>query len=143
MRVSQIFNIFMNYFLLKTDPDTYSVDDFEKDNITLWDGVHNFQAINFIKQMQIGDKAYIYHSQTTKSILALGEVIEMPFDNYNDPRKSWAVKIKFIKKFSKTVSLADLKSESIFDHFLLLRNPRLSVMPVPEDVVDYLNKRLS
>jgi predicted RNA-binding protein with PUA-like domain len=132
----------MNYFLLKTDPDTYSISDFKKEGETIWDGVHNFQAINFIKQMKIGDKAYIYHSQTDKSIVGIAEVIGAPFENKNNSRKSWAVKLKLEKIYSKTVTLADIKNNGGFEDFLLIRNGRLSVMSVPENVQKFLEKRL-
>lgn len=132
----------MKYYLLKSDPDTYSLDDLEKDKETLWDGIHNFQAINFIKKMKVGDKAYIYHSQTDKAIVGLAEIISAPRENLKDPRKSWAVDIKFLKHYKKTVSLQDLKDSGNFDDFLLLRNGRLSVMEVPEKVQKFLERHL-
>lgn len=132
----------MNYFLLKSDPDTYSLDDLEKDKETVWDGVHNFQAINFIKKMKKGDKAYIYHSQSDKAIMGLAEIISEPRENTKDPRKSWIVDIRFLNRYSKPVTLADIKNHGDFDDFLLIRNGRLSVMEVPENVQKFLEKNL-
>jgi predicted RNA-binding protein with PUA-like domain len=131
----------MNYFLFKTDPDTYSIDDFEKDGKTIWDGVHNYQAINFIKTMKVGDKVYFYHSQSDKAILAIAEVSSLPFENKEDKRPSWAIEIKFIERLKTPVSLADLKAENAFKDFLLLRNPRLSIIPVPENVIKFIDSR--
>jgi len=124
----------MNYFLAKTDPDTYSLDDFEKEGETLWDGVHNNAAMLFIQKMKPGDKVYIYESMTTKSIAGLAEVSGEPFLNTADPRKSWAVKMKFIKKYPKPVTLAEIKTLPSLANFRLVRESRLSVMPVqPEE----------
>lgn len=129
----------MKYFLAKTDPDTYSIDQFEKDKKTIWDGVHNYQAINTIKNMSIGDLVFIYHSQTDKAIVGLAKVIGNPFENKNDARFSWAVEMEFVKK-TNPVSLAMIKSEPDAKDFLLVRNPRLSTMEVPEAVASFINK---
>jgi len=121
----------MNYWLIKADPDTdYSIDDLERDSSTIWDGVHNNQAILNIQKMKVGDKLYFYHSQKEKSIVGLAEVASEPFENTKDPRRSWAMKIKFTKKFANPLHLSTIKSHSEFDDFLLVRNSRLSVMPV-------------
>lgn len=129
----------MNYFLAKTDPDTYSIDQFEKDKTTIWDGVHNYQAIKFIQQMVPGDTVFIYHSQTDKAILALAKVIDTPFENKNDPRYSWAVKLEFIRR-TNPITLATIKSEPMMRELLLVRNPRLSTMPVPKEIAEWLLK---
>jgi predicted RNA-binding protein with PUA-like domain len=121
---------YMNYWLVKADPDTdYSIDDLEKDGSTIWDGVHNFQAINNIKMMKPGDFVYIYHSQKQKSIVGLAKVNDEPFENLKDPRKSWAVELEFVKKFERPLSLGDIKAEKDLQDFLLVRHTRLSVMP--------------
>lgn len=131
----------MKYFLVKTDPDTYSVDDFEKEGETVWDGVHNYQAINFIKTMKPGDTVFIYHSMTDKEILALGTVSSEPYENTNDPRYSWAIKIKFDRR-TNPLSLTTMKAEPFLKGFLLLVNPRLSVMPVPEPMANWILTKL-
>jgi predicted RNA-binding protein with PUA-like domain len=121
----------MSYWLVKADPDTdYSIDDLSKDGSTIWDGVHNFQAINNIKLMSIGDLVYIYHSQKEKSIVGLAQVTGKPYENLEDPRTSWAVELGFVKKYEKPLSLADIKAEKDLQDFLLVRHTRLSVMPV-------------
>ena len=121
----------MKYWLVKADPDNdYSIDDLAKDGFTIWDGVHNFQAINNIKLMDIGDFVYIYHSQKEKSIVGLAKVTGKPYENLEDPRKSWAVELSFIKKYEKPLHLSDIKANNDLQEFLLVRHTRLSVMPV-------------
>lgn len=127
----------MNYFLAKTDPDTYSLDQFEKEKKTIWDGVHNYQAIKEIQKMQIGDVVFIYHSQTDRAIVGLARVVGEPFENKNDPRYSWAVKLEFMKRINP-ISLSAIKSEPIMKDFLLVRNPRLSTMGVPKSSAEWL-----
>ncbi len=127
----------MNYWLVKADPETdYSIDDLARDVHTEWTGVHNFQAIGNIKQMKLGDLVYIYHSQKEKQIVGEAKVSGDPYENTADPRKSWAVQLEFVQKYTKPLHLSDIKSDSTLADFLLVRNSRLSVMPVPE----YANK---
>lgn len=132
----------MNYFLAKTDPDTYSVDDFEKEGSTIWDGVHNNAALLFMQQMKPGDLVYIYQSMSSKAIMALAEVTTEPEINKNDPRRSWIVTMKFIKRYVHPVTLADIKADPVFADFKLVRESRLSVMPVPHDLAHKLNDML-
>jgi predicted RNA-binding protein with PUA-like domain len=130
----------VKYYLAKTDPDTYSVDQFQKDSKTIWDGVHNYQAINAIKRMLPGDMVFIYHSMSDKAILALAKVIGEPFENKNDPRFSWAVEIEFMRK-TQPITLSEMKSADELKNFLLIKNPRLSTMEVPEEVANWILKR--
>lgn len=132
----------MNYFLAKTDPDTFSIADFRNEGTTLWDGVHNNAALLFIKQMRPGDRVYIYESMSTKSIAGLAEVVGEPFKNDADPRPSWAVQMKYLKDLTP-VSLATMKAEPTLKDFALIRQSRLSVMPVPEYVVKWLTPLLN
>jgi predicted RNA-binding protein with PUA-like domain len=134
----------MNYFLGKTEPaEDYSIDDLARDGETLWDQVHNYQAIGFIKSMQVGDKMFIYHSGKDKAIVGLAEVCSEPFENKDDPRFSWAVRVKFIQKYNKTITLKEIKAEPLMADFLLVRNPRLSVMPVSVQQAKWLRERLT
>jgi predicted RNA-binding protein with PUA-like domain len=127
----------MSYFLAKSDPDTYGIDDLKRDKKTLWDGVHNYQAIAVIKTMQVGDQVFIYHSQSDKAIVGLAEVVGEPFENKQDPRFSWAVELKFVRLL-KPITLADIKAEPTFKGFLLVRHTRLSTMPVPDFVAEWI-----
>lgn len=133
-----------NIFLAKTEPSTFSIEDFEKEKITLWDGVHNYQAINIIKTWQVGDYILIYHSVKEKCLVGLGQVTDHPFQNIADTRYSWAAKLKFITKFENTekINLAQIKHTNLFNNFLLVTNSRLSVMPCPDDFVNWLIKQI-
>lgn len=133
-----------NIFLAKTEPSTFSIDDFEKEKITLWDGVHNYQAINFIKTWQIGDYILIYHSVKDKCLVGLGQVIESPYQNLADTRFSWAAKIKFITKLEtkERITLAQIKQTDLFSNFLLISNSRLSVMPCPDNFIIWLQEQI-
>lgn len=131
----------MAYFLVKTDPGTYSIEDFERDVETEWDGVHNYEAINYIKTMRPGDCVYVYLSQTEKAIVGLAEVIGEPYENKADPRFSWAARMKFIKR-TKPVTLVEFKSEPKLKKFKLVTHSRLSVMAVDDKVAKWINPRL-
>ena len=134
----------MNYWLVKADPDTdYSIDDLARDGHTEWTGVHNFQAIINIKLMKPNDLVYIYHSQKEKSIVGLAKVTSDPYENLKDPRKSWAVQLSFVKKYQNPLHLSTIKAEPIFNDFLLVRNSRLSVMPVPKPIQTVIEKLLT
>lgn len=131
----------MKYFLVKTDPETYSIDDLEKDGRTTWDGVRNPQAVKFLKEMQPGDKILIYHSQGEGSIVGFAEVIG---DSRPDPKdeKSWLVDFQFLKKFPEPyVTIRNIKATGKFANFRLVTQPRLSTMDVPENVVEWLQKQ--
>ena len=132
----------MNYFLAKTEPSTYSIDDLQRDGTTIWDGVHNYEAINVIKSMQPGDKVYIYHSLTDKKIVGIAEVCGEPFENTKDPRFSWAVEFKFVKK-AVGPTLSDVKNEPDLKNFKLVTHSRLSVMPVPPNAVAWIEEKLT
>lgn len=133
------------YFLAKSEPGAYSIDDLEKEGITPWDGVHNYQAINFIKQWQVGDYVFIYHSMGQNSIVGLAQVVTAPKKDENDPRNiSWVADIKFIRKYPKEqqVTLKQVKAEEQFAEFKLVRNSRLSVMDCPQNFVDWMTSKL-
>lgn len=132
----------MKYYLVKTDPDTYSIDQFAIDKKTIWDGVHNYQAIGFIKQMKIEDTVFLYHSMSDKAILGIAKVIGEPFENKTDPRYSWAVELKFVKR-TEPLTLADIKSEPKLTELLLVKNPRLSTMPVPDEMADWIMNKIA
>lgn len=131
-------------FLAKTEPSTFSIDDFEKEQVTLWDGVHNYQAINVIKTWQVGDYVLIYHSVKEKCIVGLGQVIESPYQNKDDTRFSWAAKLKFIIKFEtqEYINLNQIKQTKLFNNFLLVTNSRLSVMPCPDNFVTWIQEQI-
>jgi predicted RNA-binding protein with PUA-like domain len=128
----------MNVFLAKTDPDTYSLNDFEQEGETLWDGVHSHAAINVIKTMRPGDKVYIYHSQSDKAILGIAEVTGEPSLNTADTRFSWVVTMKFIRRLAEPIKLAEIKAAEACSELMLVRQPQLSTMPVPPRAEEWL-----
>jgi predicted RNA-binding protein with PUA-like domain len=127
----------MNYFILKSDPSDYSLQDLAKNKTTIWDGVHNYQAINFIKTMKIGDMLFIYHSQKEKAIMGLATVVGDPFLNSTDPRYSWAMEIEFCQ-YLKPLTLASIKDSPLCQDLLLVKNPRLSVIPVSTKALGFI-----
>ncbi len=127
----------MNYFLAKTEPSSYSIDDLEAEQVATWNGVKNPQAIKFIKEMRPGDRVFIYHSGGQTGIAGLAEVISDPEP---DPKikKSWKVDLKFLTSFDYLITLREIKETGKFADFRLVRQGRLSTMSVPEDFVEWL-----
>jgi len=125
----------MRYWLFKSEPSTWSWDDqVAKGDIgEEWDGVRNYQARNHMREMQIGDRGFFYHSQSEKAVVGIVEVIAEahPDSTIDDPR--WeCVDIKAIRPFKTAVSLEMCKSDGRLDDMILLKNSRLSVQPVSE-----------
>ena len=123
----------MQYWLFKSEPNTWSWDDqLAKGSLgEEWDGVRNYQARNFMRQMQVGDQGFFYHSLEEKSVVGIVEVIAIahPDSTSDDPR--WeCVDIKAVKSVPKPVSLAQIKLRSDLADMVLIKNSRLSVQPV-------------
>lgn len=125
----------MAFWLLKTEPGTYSWDNFVTDKKTTWDGVRNFQARNHLKAMKKGDFAFIYHSGVGKEIIGLAKISKEYFPDPKD--KDWvAVEISISKKLKQPVSLASIKSNKKLANMMLVKSSRLSVQPVREAEFD-------
>jgi len=137
----------LNYWLMKSEPDVYSIEDLKKDGQTIWEGVRNYQARNFLRQMKRGDLSFFYHSNTTPpGIVGLMRVVQTDmidptqFDTdspYYDSKSSpdsprwWTVKVEFDRLFPQLLPLGILKQNFTADELLLVRTGnRLSVMPV-------------
>ena len=122
----------MAYWILKTEPSTYSFDDLLKDGKVVWDGVRNPQALINIRSMKKGDHVFIYHSGDGKCIVGIAEIATGP---YQDPKleESKLVVVDLIPKgkTSKTVTLAEIKANPKLTELKLVRQSRLSVVPVP------------
>jgi predicted RNA-binding protein with PUA-like domain len=148
----------MNYWLMKSEPDVYGIADLERDRTTIWDGVRNYQARNFLRSMQLGDLAFFYHSNTTPLGIAGLMKVSKPdivdpsqFDaksKYYDPKSPqdnprWqTVEVKFVETFPKIISLEDLRQQFSPDELLVIRQGnRLSVMPVAETVAKKILKQ--
>jgi predicted RNA-binding protein with PUA-like domain len=130
----------MAYFLAKTDPKTYSIDDLERDKTTVWDGVRSAAALIAIRAMRTGDEVLIYHSQGDAAIVGLARVVSEPRVDPNDA-KSWVVDMTFERKLSEPVTLREIKESHLFDDWALVRQGRLSTMSVPENVVAWLREK--
>jgi len=130
----------MAYFLAKTDPKTYSIDDLERDKTTVWDGVRSAAALLAIRAMRHGDEVLIYHSQAEAAIVGLARVVSEPRTDLNDP-KSWVVDMMFVRKLTRPVTLHEIKVSHLFDDWALVRQGRLSTMSVPENVVTWLKEK--
>ena len=130
----------MAYFLAKTDPDTYTMDQLEQDKRTAWDGVTNPQAVRAIRSMAPGDIVFVYHSGGESSIVGLMRVASPPRD---DPKnsKSAIVDVEYLARLSPPTSLAEIKQSNLFADFSLVRQSRLSTMPVPDNFVAWMRKR--
>lgn len=120
------------YWLLKTEPSDYSYADLSRDGKTVWDGVSNNLALKHLRNMKAGDLAFLYHTGKERALVGIADVISDPYPDpkKNDPKLA-VVDVKAREQLPQSVSLADVKAEdSEFSDFLLVRLPRLSVMPV-------------
>ena len=119
------------YWLLKTEPSDYSYADLSRDGKTVWDGVSNNLALKHLRNMKAGDLAFLYHTGKERALVGIAEVISDPYPDpkKNDPKLA-VVDVKAREQLPQSVSLADVKADSEFSDFLLVRLPRLSVMPV-------------
>ncbi len=123
----------MAYWLLKTEPECYSFEDLERDGKTVWEGVSNNWALQYLRQMKKGDLALIYHTGNVKSVVGVAEVIKSAYvDPKGDDPKLAVVDLKAKKRLARPISLAEIKSAKGFEDFLLVKMGRLSVMPVTE-----------
>lgn len=130
-----------NYFLAKTDPETYSITDFAKENTTTWSGVRNAQAVQALKQMKKGDKVLIYHSQGEAAIVGLAKVVGNSKADPKDP-KSWLVDFTLLKIFKNPITLKEIKDSGKFADFALVRQSRLSTMAVPSKFITWLQTKI-
>ena len=131
----------MSYWLLKSEPGTWSWDDQLKkgDEGEGWDGVRNYQASNNMKKMEIGDLAFFYHSVNEKSVVGIVSIIEKYQDDPTDKTGRFGmVVVKAIKSFTKSVSLSEIKSNQKLQGILLIKQSRLSVMPITKEHWDII-----
>ena len=132
----------MQYWLLKSEPDVWSIDQQKKAGIkgTPWDGVRNYQAAKNLKSMKKGDKCFFYHSNIGKEIVGIVEVIKEAYlDKTDKSGRFVAVTVKFLKKLNKPVSLEDIKKNKQLSHLSLIKQSRLSVMPIDSKSWKILN----
>lgn len=129
----------MNYWLVKTEPGTYSWNDFVKLGRDKWDGVRNYQARNNLKLMRLDDEVLFYHSVNDKEVVGIAKVVR---EYYPDPTVDddrWVVvDLAPVRKLDKPVTLAQIKEDDRLEGLALIKNSRLSVMPVLRDHYDII-----
>src|ERR1700730_10105478 len=130
----------MKYFLAKTDPETYSIDDLEREKKTAWDGVTNQQAVRAIREMRPGDRVLVYHSGGVSGIVGRATVPSDPRDDPKNP-KSAVVDLEYAGRLEPPTTLAEIKQSKKFYDWALVRQSRLSTMAVPENFVEWRRAR--
>jgi predicted RNA-binding protein with PUA-like domain len=123
----------MHYWLLKSEPDVWSILQQKKTGAkgATWDGVRNYQAANNLKAMKTGDLCFFYHSNVGKDIVGIVKVIKEAFlDKTDKDKKFVAVQVRFIEQFNSSVSLEMIKKTKTINHLPLIKQSRLSVMPI-------------
>ena len=133
----------MQYWLMKSEPDVWSIDQQKKTGAkgAPWDGVRNYQAAKNLRNMKKGDQCFFYHSNIGKEIVGIVEVVrEHYIDKTDKSGKFVAVTVKFLEKFDKPVTLEDIKKSKDLGHLSLIKQSRLSVMPIDSKSWKILNK---
>ena len=136
----------MNYWLMKSEPDVWSIDQQQKAGFkgAPWDGVRNYQAANNLKKMKKGDLCYFYHSNIGKEIVGIVEVILEAFLDKTDKKGRFvAVQVRFKKMLRKNVTLKEIKENKALGHLSLIKQSRLSVMPIDSKSWKIINKMSS
>lgn len=145
------------HWLLKSEPETYSIHDLERDQVTSWEGVRNYQARNFLREMKVGDKVLFYHSSSTPpGVAGLAEVVREAYPDsfawdrkspYYDPRSTeekpvwFMVDVGFVERFPELLPLPELRDDPALEGMELLRKgSRLSVQPVSKEHFDHIVK---
>ena len=131
----------MKYWLLKSEPNTWSWDDQIKENIAMWDGVRNYQARNNLMSMRVNDLCFFYHSVNEKKIVG---IVSVSKEHYIDPtdktKKFVAVDVKTKKSLKNPITLKQIKKEKKLSHLALVKQSRLSVMPIDKISWDLICK---
>ena len=123
----------VNYWLMKSEPDVWSIEQQKKAGKkgVAWDGVRNYQAANNLRKMNNGDLCFFYHSNIGKEIVGIVKVIKSAFTDKTDREKRFvAVQVRFVSKFKTGISLEKIKENSKISHLPLIKQSRLSVMPI-------------
>jgi predicted RNA-binding protein with PUA-like domain len=122
----------MNHWLMKSEPDVFSWNDLKERGVAPWDDVRNYQARNNMKAMKKGDEVFFYHSNIGKEIVGIMEVVR---EHYPDPldERFVLVDVRCKKPFKTPVTLAQIKSDTRLEYIALIRQSRLSVMPITKD----------
>lgn len=131
----------MTFWLVKSEPSAYSFDDLLRDRKTHWNGVRNFQARNFLKAMKKGDQTLFYHSNEGKSVVGIAEIVREGYPDDSAKDGDWVmVDVKPVKKLKRPVELSEIKRHPKLAQILLIKQSRLSVMPVTKAEFDTIVK---
>jgi predicted RNA-binding protein with PUA-like domain len=132
----------MNYWLLKQEPTTYSFGTLEKEKKTVWDGVHNNLALKHMRSMKKGDKAIFYHTGNEKQAVGTVEIVTNPYPNPKESDKRFiAFDVKISGRLKRPVTLEEIKGDAKFKNWEIVKNSRLSAMPVPKILWDEIIKK--
>ena len=124
----------MAYWLMKSEPGAWSWEDQVNDGVAEWDGVRNYQAANNLKAMRTGDQAFFYHSVKEKQVVGIVEVVKEYYPDPTDPSGRFGmVDVKAVRPFARPVSLAEIKAEPRLQELALIRQSRLSVLPIAKE----------
>lgn len=127
----------MNYFLVKSEPFKYSWEKFNIDGRTFWDGVRNFQARNTLREMKEGDLVLFYHSNEDKAVMGIAKVVKEFYQDPTTTDPNWiVVDLVPVQSLKNPVSLAQIKAEEMLKNIALVRQGRLSVMPLKPEEFD-------
>ena len=130
----------MKYFLAKTDPETYSIDQFEREKKTVWDGVKNPQALRAIAEMRPGDRVFLYHSGGDAAVVGLVKVVSEPRPDPKNPKLT-VVDLEFVSRLDPPTTLHEIKESGLFSDWALVQQGRLSTMTAPDSFVAWMKKR--
>jgi len=132
----------VNYWLVKQEPSVYNYAVLEKEKKTVWDGVHNNLALKHLNSMKKGDHAFFYHTGDEKQAVGIIEITSNPYSNPKEDNKKFVVvDVRPVKPLKRPVTLEEMKKDTVFKNWELLRISRLSVMPVPKNIWDAIVRK--
>lgn len=141
MKLIAIKHGFMDYWLIKSEPGTYSIDDLKRDKTTSWTGIRNFQARNNLRLMKKGDMCLFYHSGEDKAVVGLAKVIKTAYPDETAKEGDWvAVGVQFVEKFARPVTLSEVKANASLKKMQLVTHSRLSTQKVTADEYETILK---
>lgn len=127
----------MNHWLIKSEPFKYSWQKLVEDKHTFWDGVRNYQARNYLRTMEIDDLVFFYHSNEGKCVVGVAKVIKTAYQDPTTDDDRWSVvEVEALKPLSRPVTLAEIKKDALLQNIALVRQERLSVMPLKREEFD-------
>jgi predicted RNA-binding protein with PUA-like domain len=130
----------MAYFLAKTDPETYSINQFEREKKAVWDGVKNPQALRAIREMRPDDRVFLYNSGGASAVAGLAQVVSEPRPDPKSPKLT-VIDLEFLTRLEPPTTLHEIKESGLFADWALVRQGRLSTMAAPQSFVAWMKKR--